>query len=81
VATLLEGNWSPARGNNIKLTQEFLDPDRSVKNNAQTRWSLVYELTPIQFVQLRGGVRYGDGIPQIPGEHTKLYFVELHGFF
>ena len=81
LATLLEGNWSPARGHNIKLTAEYLDPNRSVKNNSETRYSVVYELTPIQFVQLRGGVRYGDGIPQIATEHTRLYFVELHGFF
>jgi hypothetical protein len=26
-------------------------------------------------------VRYQDGIPQIDTQHTKLYFVELHGFF
>jgi hypothetical protein len=81
VATLVEGNWSPARGHNIKVTAEFLDPNRSVKNNGQTRYSLIYEVTPIQFVQLRGGVRYGDGIPQIATQHTRLYFIELHGFF
>jgi hypothetical protein len=77
----LEGNWLITRGNNLKITAEYLDPDRSVSNNAQTRWSAVYELTPIQFVQLRTGVRYYDGIPQVDSQHTRLYFVELHGFF
>ena len=81
LATLLEGNYSPARGHNIKVTYEYLDPDRDVSNNAQTRLSFVYELTPIQFVQLRAGARFGDGIPQLPAEHLRLYFVELHGFF
>ena len=80
-ATLLEGNWLITRGNNLKLTAEYFDPDRSVSNNAQTRWSAVYELTPIQFVQLRAGMRYYDGIPQVDAQHTRLYFVELHGFF
>ena len=80
-ATLLEADWAIARGNNLKVTSEFFDPNRRVANDAQTRWSVVYELTPIQFVQLRGGVRYQDGIPQIDTQHTKLYFVELHGFF
>jgi hypothetical protein len=80
-ATLLEGNWLITRGNNLKVTAEYLDPDRSVSNNAQTRWSAVYELTPIQFVQLRAGMRYYDGIPQVDAQHTRLYFVELHGFF
>jgi hypothetical protein len=81
LGTLLEGNWRIAQGNNLKVTAEYLDPNRSVANDGETRWSVVYELTPIQFVQLRGGVRYYDGIPQIDTQHTKLYFVELHGFF
>ena len=80
LATLLEGNYSPARGHNIKVTYEYMDPDREVPNNQQTRWSFVYELTPIQFLQLRLGVRLNDGIPQLPAEHLKTYFVQLHGF-
>jgi len=52
-----------------------------VAENAETRWSLVYELTPIQFLQLRAGVRYSDGIPQDNAEHVRLYFLEVHGFF
>jgi hypothetical protein len=35
----------------------------------------------VQFVQLRAGVRYSDGTPQLDSEHTRRYFVELHGFF
>ncbi|HEY1491027.1 MAG TPA: hypothetical protein VGF35_00235 [Steroidobacteraceae bacterium] len=81
LAGLLEANYSPARGHNIKATAEYLDPNRDVPNDAQTRWSLVYEYTPIQFVQLRGGFRYNDGIPQVDAQHLKLYFIELHGFF
>ncbi len=80
LATLLEGNYSPARGHNIKVTYEYLDPDREVSNDQQTRWSFVYELTPIQFLQLRFGVRLNEGIPQLPAEHLKQYFVQLHGF-
>jgi hypothetical protein len=81
LATLLEGNWLITRGNNLKITAEYLDPNRSVNNNGQMRWSAVYELTPIQFLQVRTGVRYYDGIPQADSQHTRLYFVELHGFF
>ena len=78
---LIEANWMPARGHNLKLTAEYLDPNRDVSNDAQTRYSFVYEYTPFQFLQLRGGIRYGDGIPQIPTERTKSYFVQLHGYF
>jgi hypothetical protein len=80
-AALVEADWTIMRGNNLKITGEYFDPDRSIKNDAQTRWSAVYEWTPIQFVQLRGGTRISDGIPQINSQHTRIYFVELHGFF
>jgi hypothetical protein len=81
LATLLEANWLIMKGNNLKITDELYDPDRTVANNDETRWSVVYEWTPVQFVQLRGGARFQDGIPQINMQHTHLYFVELHGFF
>jgi hypothetical protein len=80
-ASLLEADIRLARGHNLKVTGEFLDPDRNIHNNGETRWSLVYELTPIQFLQVRAGMRYADGIPQDNAEHTRLYFIELHGFF
>lgn len=35
----------------------------------------------LKVTELRAGVRYSDGIPQLEGEHTRLYFLELHGFF
>ena len=81
LATLAEADWTIARGHNLKITGEYLDPNRHVGHDQQTRWSLLYELTPVQFVQLRAGVRYSDGIPQLASEHTRLYFLELHGFF
>jgi len=81
LATLLEANWLITRGHNLKITDEFLNPNREVPNGEETRWSLVYEFTPIQFAQIRTGFRWNDGIPQDNAEHGRLYFVELHGFF
>jgi hypothetical protein len=81
LAALLEADWLIVRGNNLKITEEFLNPNRAVPNGEQTRWSLVYELTPIQFLQVRMGFRWNDGIPQDSSEHQRLYFAELHGFF
>jgi hypothetical protein len=81
LATLLEANWLIFGGNNLKITQEYLNPNRNAGHGEQTRWSVVYELTPIQFAQIRTGVRLNDGIPQDPAEHQRLYFIELHGFF
>jgi hypothetical protein len=81
LATLIEADWLITRGNNLKITEEFLNPNRAVPNGEQTRLSVVYELTPVQFLQIRGGVRWNDGIPQDNSQHQRLYFVEAHGFF
>ena len=81
LATLLEADWLITRGHNLKITDEFLNPNRAVPNGEETRWSLVYEFTPIQFAQVRAGFRRNDGIPQDNAEHGRLYFVELHGYF
>jgi hypothetical protein len=81
LATLLEANWLIVRGSNLKITQEFLNPNRAVPNGEEIRWSAVYEWTPIQFAQIRTGFRWYDGIPQDNSEHQRLYFVELHGYF
>ena len=81
VSALLEANWAVMRGHNLKLTAEWFEPDRDVDNDEQTRWSAVYEYTPIQFVQLRGGARFYDGIPQNDLQNRTLLFLELHGFF
>ena len=78
---LLEGNWRVRQGHNLKVTAELFDPDRAVKEDQQTRWSVIYEYTPIQFLQLRAGVRRYDGIPQNDLQNRKLYLLQLHGFF
>lgn len=79
-AGLLEADWLVAAGNNLKLTYEPYDPDRDVRGNSESRWSLVYELTPIQFMQIRAGARDYDGPRGIPSQNTTLLFVQLHVF-
>jgi len=78
---LLEANWEWRQGHNVKLTGEHFDPDTRVSNDQRGRYSLVYEYTPIQFLQVRGGLRYYDGIPQNHEQNEREAFVELHGFF
>jgi hypothetical protein len=80
-SALLEGDWRVRQGHNVKLTAEFLDPDRSVANDAQTRWSALYEYSPVEFLQLRGGLRWYEGIPQNDQQNRRLLFIELHGYF
>ena len=80
-AGLLEANWAFLRGNNLKLTAEYFDPDTHFEHNQQNRFSVVWEYTPIQFLQTRVGVRKLDGIPQNDAQNATEGFVELHGFF
>lgn len=80
-AALLEANWLVQQGHNLKLTTELLDPDRRVPHDHKVRHSLVYEYTPIAFVQLRAGSRKFGGIPQNAVDNRRQTFVELHAMF
>lgn len=81
VPALVEMDWSIFRGNNLKLTYEYLNPQLSVHNNAQIRWSVLDELTPLPFMQVRVGFRRYQGIPQNNAQNQTRAFAELHGFF
>ena len=81
IAGLLEGNWLISRGSNLKVSYEYFDPDRDISEDHQVRWSLLWEYTPIQFLQARFGYRAYDGIPQSDSQNRDEAFVELHGFF
>lgn len=80
LAGLAEVNWKVAQGHNLKFTSELLDPDRAVSNDHKVRHSLVYELTPVPFLQLRTGYRRNGGIPQNAFDNRRSVFVELHAF-
>jgi hypothetical protein len=81
LASLAEADWKLAQGHNLKLTFEWLEPNEDIDEDEQTRSSVVYEWSPIQFVQLRAGVRVYDGIPQNDLQNRRQAFLQLHGFF
>jgi hypothetical protein len=81
MASLAEADWKIRQGHNLKVTYEWFEPDRDVDEDEQTRASLVYEWAPIQFLQLRAGVRAYDGIPQNDPQNRTQAFLQLHGFF
>lgn len=81
IATLLEANWLVQQGHNLKVTSEYLDPDRKVANDYKSRVSIVYEYTPLAYLQLRGGWRKFGGIPQNAVDNRRQLFVELHAMF
>jgi hypothetical protein len=80
LAALGEVNWSFRQGHNVKLTAEYFDPDRDVSEDHKSRLSLVYELTPLPFVQVRLGARRWEGIPQNAFDNRRMWFLELHAF-
>jgi hypothetical protein len=80
-ATLIEGNWRVRKGHNLKLTYEYLDPDRNRAEDQQEKYSLLWEYSPIQFVQARIGLRAYNGIPNFPTSNRDQVFAELHVYF
>ena len=78
---LLEANWTIAKGHNLKVTSEYFDPDREVSHDYQDRFSVVWEYTPFQFLQLRLGARNYDGIPQNDSQNRRLVFAQINGYF
>jgi len=81
MATLAEANWLWRQGHNFKATFEWFEPDTDVDEDEQTRTSLVYEWSPVQFLQARFGVRRFIGIPQSDPQNRTEAFLQLHGYF
>lgn len=81
IATLLEGNWLVRKGMNLKLSFEHFDPDDAISENQRNRISGVFEFFPVQFLQLRLGVRGYNGIPQSDVQNRTEYFLQTHVFF
>ena len=79
--SILELNFLAARGHNIKLSYEYHDPDEDIFENANERYSLVYEPFLNQFLQARIGARDNSGIPDDPSLNNSSYFAELHLYF
>lgn len=78
---LIEANWMPKRGHNLKLTAETFEPDTDIDDDEQDRYSLVYEYFPFQYLQLRGGIRIYDDVAKIDLQNRRFGFIELHAFF
>ena len=81
IATLFEINTELQPGYNLKFTTEYLDPDDNIDEDEKTRHSILLEYTPLAHLQLRGGVRSGDGIPQSNQDNFTNAFVQLHMYF
>jgi len=76
-----EANKEIVKGHNLKLSIEFDDPDIDVDEDERTRNSLIWEYFPISQLQIRTGIRIGDGIPQKPEDNLDEIFVNLHAWY
>jgi len=75
----LEADWLIARGNNLKATVEMEHFDEDLED--RFRVSLVYELSPWPFTQIRAGFRVLDSDDPDPRLNAGEGFVQLHAFF
>jgi hypothetical protein len=80
IPAFVEADWAIHKGNNLKLTYDYFDPQRRLLGNGQERWSVVYELTPFPFLQLRAGFRRYLGPAQQNFQNLSLAAAEVHVF-
>ncbi len=81
LAALVEGNWLFRRGHNLKVSYDYFDPDDDLDEDHRVRYSVLWEYSPMQFLQSRLGVRIHDGIPQVDAQNRDEIFLELHAYF
>jgi len=81
LATFAEANVSLTKGHNLKLTYEYLDPNRDQDEDGRNRYSAVYEFFPLPFVQVTGGARVNEGIPQSDTQNIDEAFLQLHLYY
>jgi hypothetical protein len=79
--SLFEGNWRIRRGHNLKVTYEYFDPDDDADEDQRERYSVVWELSPMQHLQSRLGVRFYNGVPGNAASNRDELFAELHIHF
>ncbi len=79
--SFFEVNKEFARGYNLKLTSEYLDPDNDVDENERVRHSVVFEYTPYAHFQLRGGIRIGEDVPERDEGNFNSFFMQVHMYY
>ena len=79
--SLLEGNWQIRLGHNLKITYEYHDPDDDVDEDERERYSVVWELSPMQHLQSRIGMRFYNGVTEDDASNRDVFFAELHVYF
>ncbi|MFQ5889375.1 MAG: hypothetical protein ACE5JR_04905 [Gemmatimonadota bacterium] len=79
-AAFLEGDFLAVPGLNVKATYGFLDPNRSIGENARIRLRFGLETFPIQFLQLSAFYTLLEDIPQATTDLDRVS-LEMHVYF
>jgi hypothetical protein len=80
-ASLFEADWRIAKGHNLKVGVELLDPNNHTGGDRQRRYSVVWEHAPMQLLQVRVGLRTYDGPAAQPFTNRNETFAEVHAYF
>jgi hypothetical protein len=80
-ASLFEADWRIAKGHNLKVGVEFLDPNNHTGGDRQQRYSVVWEHAPIQLFQVRVGMRTYSGPAAQSFANRNETFAEAHAYF
>lgn len=76
-----EINREVSKGINLKLTTEYLDPDKNINENQRVRHSFLVEYTPFANLQIRTGLRKGEDIPQKSAGNYTMAFAQMHLYY
>ena len=79
--SLIEGNWQFGKGHNLKVSYDYYDPRDDADDDERERLSIVWEYSPLEFLQARIGARRYDGVDAIPATNRDEIFAELHAYF
>ncbi len=80
-AGLAELDFLAAKGTNIKLLYEFMDPDENTGGDVMDRISIIYEPFFTPYFQLRAGYRDYTGPAGDADSNFNKYFAEIHVLF
>lgn len=77
----VEANWLAAKGVNVKLAYDWMDPYTDVTEDEREMFRIGVEPFLTQFLQVRAFYRHRKAPPQLETENEDWLTTELHAFF
>ena len=76
-----EAYWEVTRGFNLRLSHEYLDPDRDIETDERTRSGLGFDWYPVPGLEIDARCIYLDGPRQLAGQNDWVFQAGAHLFF